>query len=607
MVENIKKNWVCLDAGANVGYHSILMARLANQGSVHAFEPTRTFSMLRENVRHSGQSNVILNQVALGASSRSKGERLYRIWGGKPERYSGKWTSVDEYLGSQGSQRLDFLKVDVDGFDLEVLQGAKESIAAFRPAVLVEINHALATRGKTASDIFEFMLGLKYEHALVLDSDNYVFTSSWTLGEPWPRDLRLAFDFRDALDMTEGTYALSSNSRKISSVLIRPHNKTILDADVYKASGPAWQYSLEVSGPNIWGRGNAAQIDVEVLTGQLGVFFTDSRGKKILGRERLVKPGNPVRVVIEEIPETAHSLIFRKTTDDSLGFALRQVLVGALVKTRSENELSPGEIAAITPKEFAVKTDASSNRFAESFRLIQTGGALDLATWLKITSLPINLESRSTFNSYDHTMERDDAHYLRWLWSSLAPDKHFEFGTWEGFGTSLVLKSTKAHVWTLNLAAGEQGSTGAQYTESREPAMREIFLGTKGVASDDASSVGWMYRSLELSDRVTQLFGDSLTFDHLFMGKDSFDTIFIDGGHQVEIVTSDQTKAVEMLRPGGVMVWHDFSVDKRMVDEHPSCQGVASAVAGNMDFLRSQLDLFWLEGTFLLIGKKRNS
>jgi predicted O-methyltransferase YrrM len=201
-------------------------------------------------------------------------------------------------------------------------------------------------------------------------------------------------------------------------------------------------------------------------------------------------------------------------------------------------------------------------------------------------------------------MEREDAHYLKWLWASLAPERHFEFGTWEGFGTCLVLKSSQAHVWTINLAAGEQGVGGAQYTESREPGIKELLLGVNSVTSDADSSVGWMYRSLGLNDRVTQLFGDSLVFDHLFMGKEFFDTVFIDGGHQSEVVSSDQVKAIEMLTLGGVVVWHDFSADPDMLEKHPSCHGVMSAIERNIELLKSKVDLFWLEGTFLLIGVK---
>jgi FkbM family methyltransferase len=604
MVENIKANWNCIDAGANVGYHALLMARLAHEGLVHAFEPTRTFYMLQENVRHAGLSNLVLNKTALGASNHG-GERLYRIWGGRPERYSGKWTTVDEYLGSQASQALDFLKVDVDGFDLEVLQGAKKSIASFRPVVLVEINHALATRGKTASDVFEFMLGLKYEHALVLDSDNYVFTSSWSLGEPWPKELRIAFDFRDALDMSQDVFGLASDSKKVSSLLVRPHNKSGFNGGICNSYGPAWQYCLEFSGAQIWGRGKAVQIDVEVLGGSLGVFFTDSQGKRIIDRERIVKRGRPVRIVFEEVPEKARSLMFRKTTDEDLEFSIGQVLAGTLVKTIGENDTSPGGSFSTLADSTPTNGDLGSKDFSSSPNGIQKGNAQGLANWLKIESPPVEMESRSAFNSYDHTMEREDAHYLSWLWSSLATEKHFEFGTWEGFGTCLVLKSTQAHVWTLNLATGEQGPAGAQYTESREPELRRLFLGAEGLSSDADSSVGWMYRSLGLSERVTQLLGDSSEFDHLFLGEEYFDTVFIDGGHQAEIVSSDQKKAIEMLRRGGVVVWHDYSEDEKMLREHPSCEGVVSAVVRNRDFLESQLDLFWLKGSFLLIGKKR--
>lgn len=608
MAENIKEDWVCLDAGANIGGHSILMARLASQGTVHSFEPMKTFSMLEDNVKHSRLDNLVLNRTALGSSSQKKGrDKLFRIWGQRPESYSGKWTTVDEYMKSQATKRMDFLKVDVDGFDFEVLHGAKESISTFRPTVLVEINHASATRDKTASDIFAFMLGQKYSRALVLDSDNYVFLSTWTIGDPWPSELTLEFDFRDALEVPEDAMELSGNSRSVPPIFMRTHNKTKLSRNVYETLGPAWQYSLEVSQVRNWARGKAVQVEVEVHSGQLGIFFSDSRGKKILSRERLVSTLAPKALVFHNVPNDARLMIFRKTTEDDLRFTLSSLRVGVPTSLKLKQEVPTDEPRFNSSKSARVHLASGRSKSLELSNRIPTVGLKDLSLIFQIEAPRFDFNLKSRYDTWDHTMEREDSPYLRWIWSALKPEKHFEFGTWEGFGACLVLKSTNAHVWTINLAQGEQTNGGAQYTESREPGLKTIFMGDASGASDSDNSVGWMYRALELGSRVTQLFGDSLKLDHSSLGNGSFDTVFIDGGHDFKVVSSDQAKALEMLRPGGVVVWHDFSLDDKVIADHPSCKGVLSAVSENIDLLESHLDLYWLEGTFLLIGHKRPS
>lgn len=605
MVQNIKKDWVCLDAGANIGYHSILMARLAAEGTVHSFEPTKTFSMLENNVKHSRLDNLVLNRAALGSSGQGGG-KIYRIWGARPESYSGKWTTVDEYLKSQATKRLDFLKVDVDGFDFEVLQGAKESISTFRPIVLVEINHALATRNKTASDIFAFMLRQKYSRALVLDSDNYVFLSTWTIGDPWPSELTLEFDFRDALEFPEDAMELSGNSRSVPPIFMRTHNKTKSSRNVYETLGPAWQYSLEVSQVRNWARGKAVQVEVEVHSGQLGIFFSDSRGKKILSRERLVSALAPKALVFHSVPNDARSMIFRKTTEDDLRFTLSSLRVGVPTSPELKQEVPTDEPRPNRSKSARVHLASGRSKSLELINRIPTVGLKDLSLILKIEAPRFDFNSKSRYDTWDHTMEREDSPYLQWIWSALKPEKHFEFGTWEGYGACLVLKSTNAHVWTINLAHGEQTNGGAQYTESREPGLKAIFMGDASGASDSDSSVGWMYRALGLDSRVTQLFGDSLELDPSSLGKNSFDTVFIDGGHDSKVVSSDQAKAIDMLRPGGVIVWHDFSLNEKVIAQHPSCEGVISAISENIDFMQEHLDLYALEGTFLLLGRKRH-
>ena len=55
-------------------------------------------------------------------------------------------------MNEAGLTRLDCVKIDVDGFDLEVLKGARETLLRFDPWLVVELNHALATRGQSVSE-----------------------------------------------------------------------------------------------------------------------------------------------------------------------------------------------------------------------------------------------------------------------------------------------------------------------------------------------------------------------------------------------------------------------------------------------------------------------
>lgn len=57
-------------------------------------------------------------------------------------------------------------------------------------------------------------------------------------------------------------------------------------------------------------------------------------------------------------------------------------------------------------------------------------------------------------------MEDDEAPIFRFLYQSLQPSRHLEFGTLQGWGTSLCLESCSATVWTINLSDGEVKADG---------------------------------------------------------------------------------------------------------------------------------------------------
>jgi FkbM family methyltransferase len=130
---------VILDVGANVGQSIARFRRLWPQSVIHAFEPGRTsFSELQR--RTAGAERVHLNEVALGASAGSREFQENSLgdmssflnpsedaWGTIVDRYAVPVTTVDRYRAERSVGPVDVLKIDTQGFDLQVLQGAHDS------------------------------------------------------------------------------------------------------------------------------------------------------------------------------------------------------------------------------------------------------------------------------------------------------------------------------------------------------------------------------------------------------------------------------------------------------------------------------------------------
>lgn len=174
-VEHVQPDWTILDCGANIGYYTILFAQLASQGTVIAFEPTDTYGMLLANLRHAGIGNAEVLRMAVGKNTGRVREAVFRIWGQEPEVRNYPFTTLDDFMVARQFTRIDALKIDVDSFDFEVLQGTAELLRRFDPWVVVELNHGLNRRGQSVPQALEWMCQQGYRDCLCLDYDNYVF------------------------------------------------------------------------------------------------------------------------------------------------------------------------------------------------------------------------------------------------------------------------------------------------------------------------------------------------------------------------------------------------------------------------------------------------
>jgi FkbM family methyltransferase len=155
-VNLISRGHTVVEVGANIGNYTRLFARLVgNKGHVHAFEPVRdNFSRLTSQL--SDSTNVSLNQMGVG---NTEGEQEILIPSNDAQQSSfaahtiGSWAttdqirrelvrvvSIDSYLRRNDVDRVNFMKIDVEGSELKVLEGAKECLSGYRPVIHLEIN-----------------------------------------------------------------------------------------------------------------------------------------------------------------------------------------------------------------------------------------------------------------------------------------------------------------------------------------------------------------------------------------------------------------------------------------------------------------------------------
>jgi FkbM family methyltransferase len=137
-VRTAPKLIIC-DVGANVGgFSRAALNALGENVTIHAFEPAReTFIKLSENFR--GDARIIINNVAVGSNESE--QALFAAGGDSgmasllPRKFSGaapaafqetvKVIPLSDYCASGDVEHIDLLKVDVEGFELEVLAGAE--------------------------------------------------------------------------------------------------------------------------------------------------------------------------------------------------------------------------------------------------------------------------------------------------------------------------------------------------------------------------------------------------------------------------------------------------------------------------------------------------
>jgi FkbM family methyltransferase len=144
----VRPGSIAVDVGANVGAHTFSLSSMVGpSGKVHAYEPRASIlESLRANITLNKAQNVIVHAVGLG---KEQGKIPFNEEDGHFNQGIGHFdpdskvfipiTSLDDDLG-RIEGRISLIKIDVEGYELQVIEGAREVLAKHRPAIVLEYN-----------------------------------------------------------------------------------------------------------------------------------------------------------------------------------------------------------------------------------------------------------------------------------------------------------------------------------------------------------------------------------------------------------------------------------------------------------------------------------
>jgi FkbM family methyltransferase len=171
---------MCVDIGANLGYFTVLMSRLVGStGRVVAFEPMPdTLNLLRKTIHANQLKNVTVEGAAVSSASGSlellseMGHQLaktasaigYRLGGAtQVQRTTVPAIRLDDYF-REGDRLPDVVKIDVEGGELEVLEGARATLQRGHPVMVIEIH---GWGGDRSSHVLQLLCELGYQAKVI--------------------------------------------------------------------------------------------------------------------------------------------------------------------------------------------------------------------------------------------------------------------------------------------------------------------------------------------------------------------------------------------------------------------------------------------------------
>lgn len=172
----LKKDMIFVDVGSNQGEYTLFAAKRLTHGRVLAFEPLPSIrNVLNENISLNGFRNIDVFNCGLsdregtvqiheienvheGLATFYPGDRISKI------AFQVQLKSLDNIFETLNLNRLDFIKIDIEGGELEALKGSRNVIQKYHPVLMVEINEeTYNAAGYSSKDVTSFFDDIGYQ------------------------------------------------------------------------------------------------------------------------------------------------------------------------------------------------------------------------------------------------------------------------------------------------------------------------------------------------------------------------------------------------------------------------------------------------------------
>ena len=168
---------IMIDIGANIGSVSLILAKKFKDSKVYAIEPTNyAFNKLSTNLDLNDdlKDRVFLKQLFV--SENKKPQKVWSSWNfeksnNKHQKHMGtlkeikqnSYIRLEEFIETEKLTSVDFIKLDVDGHELDVLKSGEKSLAKIKPVIFIEIAPYLYPEfGYSCEELIKFIRNLNY-------------------------------------------------------------------------------------------------------------------------------------------------------------------------------------------------------------------------------------------------------------------------------------------------------------------------------------------------------------------------------------------------------------------------------------------------------------
>ena len=176
MINELKQNMICIDLGSNIGYYAVIESNIVGEsGKIFAIEPSPVnFPILKSNLENQKMNNFLAYNIAIG----DKNENMEFIISSKSN-----WSKIrmnnekinsedkiikipvktlDSFVQENDIKKIDILRMDVEGFEYNIIVGANNVLEKYKPKIFVEIHKMYLGKEKTCK-IFNDLKNKGYE------------------------------------------------------------------------------------------------------------------------------------------------------------------------------------------------------------------------------------------------------------------------------------------------------------------------------------------------------------------------------------------------------------------------------------------------------------